>query len=291
LKPTQLLELVALAAIWGASFLFMRAATPEFGPIFLVEIRTLIAALFLIPVVLLTGKAHLLFPNAGRLLLVGITGTAIPFSLLSYATLYVTAGYASILNATTPIFTALIAWLWVNDRLTASAVAGLVVGFIGVIVLSFDKQAGSAQISVLPILAAMGATLCYGFSANFTRQKLQHVHPLALACGSQTSAALILMPLSLCYLPQQMPSVAGWVSVSILGIVCTASAFILYFRLIANVGVNKAVAVTYLIPFFGVVWGMLLLDEVLSLLMVMGALLILTGVSLTTGVFKLGQTS
>jgi drug/metabolite transporter (DMT)-like permease len=289
LKPSELLELVALAAMWGASFLFMRIASPEFGPILLVEIRTLIAAMFLLPLVFFADKAHLLLPNSGRLLLVGITGTAIPFSLLSYATLYVTAGYASILNATTPIFTALIAWLWANDRLSRTAMLGLVVGFIGVFVLSFDKQAGSFQISLLPILAAMAATLCYGFSANFTRQKLQHIHPLALACGSQTAAALFLMPISTGYLPQQMPSVESWVSVTILGIVCTASAFILYFRLIANVGVNKAVAVTYLIPFFGVVWGMLFLDESLSVLMVMGALLILTGVSLATGVLKFNR--
>ncbi len=289
MKPSELLELVALAAMWGASFLFMRIASPEFGPILLVEIRTLIAAMFLLPLVFFVDKAHLLLPNAGRLLLVGITGTAIPFSLLSYATLYVTAGYASILNATTPIFTALIAWLWANDRLSRTAMLGLVVGFIGVFVLSFDKQAGSVQISLLPILAAMAATLCYGFSANFTRQKLQHIHPMALACGSQTAAALFLMPISTGYLPQQMPGVESWVSVTILGIVCTASAFILYFRLIANVGVNKAVAVTYLIPFFGVVWGMLFLDESLSVLMVMGALLILTGVSLATGVLKFNR--
>jgi drug/metabolite transporter (DMT)-like permease len=291
LKPLDLLELVTLAALWGASFLFMRIATPEFGPIVLIEIRTLIAALFLIPIAFLARKTHLLLPNAGRLILVGLIGTAIPFCLLSYATLYASAGYTSILNATTPIFTALIAWLWVSERLTVAAMIGLVIGFIGVIVLSFDKQPGGGEISLLPIMAAMGATLCYGFSSNYARQKLQHIHPLALACGSQISAALLLMPISLWFWPQQMPGTESWVSVTILGIACTASAFILYFRLIAKVGVNKTVAVTYLIPFFGVVWGMLFLGEVLSHLMMIGALLILTGVSLTTGVIKISRKS
>lgn len=286
MKPLYLVELVVLAAVWGASFIFMRIGTPEFGPVALIELRTLIAAIFLLPAVLIARKSHFLLPNAGRLLLVGVTGTAIPFCLLSYATLTVTAGYASILNATAPIFSALIAWIWVKDRLDLSGIAGLLLGFIGVIVLVFDKQGDSGQITLLPVIAGLGATFCYGFSANFTKQKLQHIHPLALACGSQMAAAIVLLPLSLWLRPEAMPSKAAWISVVILGIACTGFAFILYFRLIANIGVNKTISVTYLIPLFGVAWGMLLLDEPLSLLMICGAILILTGVSLTTGVLR-----
>ncbi len=286
MRPSDLLELVLLAAIWGASFLFMRLATPEFGPVALIEIRTLIAAILLIPILFAMRKAHYLLPNAGKLFLVGVSGTAIPFSLLSYATLYVTAGYASILNATTPIFSALVAWLWVSERLTASAIAGLLIGFLGVVVMSFDKQSGSAEVSVLPVLAAVAATLCYGFSANFTRQKLNHVHPLALACGSQIGASLALIPFAFWLWPGVWPSTAAWGSAIVLGVLCTALAFILYFRLIANVGVNRTVVVTYLIPFFGVVWGVIFLQESVSLLMILGAGLILCGVSLTTGAFR-----
>ena len=286
MKPSDLLELLLLAAIWGASFLFMRLATPDFGPLALVEIRTLVAAIFLLPMLFLMRKAHYLLPNAGRLLIVGVGGTAIPFSLLSYATLYVTAGYASILNAATPIFSALIAWLWVSERLTASALVGLLIGFLGVVVMSFDKQSVSAEISLLPVLAAVTATLCYGFSANFTRHKLNHVHPLALACGSQIGASLALIPFAFWLWPGVWPDNDAWGSAIVLGVLCTALAFILYFRLIANVGVNRTVVVTYLIPFFGVIWGMIFLHETLSLLMILGAGLILGGVSLTTGAFR-----
>jgi drug/metabolite transporter (DMT)-like permease len=265
----------------------MRIATPEFGPFMLIEFRSLIAVLFLLPVIFISRKTHTILPNAGRLLFIGVTGTAIPFCLLSYATLYVSAGYTSILNSVAPIFTALIAWIWVKERLTLSAVIGLVAGFTGVIVLSMDKQPGSSETSILPVLAGLVATFCYGFSANYTRQKLSHIHPLALACGSQIGSMLFLLPLSYWFKPHTMPGTSAWYAVIILGIVCTAIAYILYFRLIANVGVNKTISVTYLIPFFGILWGMMFLNEQLTFLMIAGGLLILTGVSLTTGVVKL----
>lgn len=285
MKPIYLLELVVLAALWGASFLFMRVGTPEFGPVALVELRTAIAAVFLFPVVIAYRKLSMIRQNLLPLLIVGALGTAIPFCLLSYATLYVQAGYASIINATSPIFTALIAWLWVSDRLNLSSLIGLVIGFVGVFVLVFDKQGNAADIALIPVLAGLCATCCYGFGANYTKLKLQHIHPLAIACGSQAGAALTLLPLSWWWWPAETPDQNAWASVVVLGIACTGIAFILYFRLIANVGVNKAISVTYLIPFFGILWGMLFLDEALTAWMLGGGVLILIGVSLTTGVW------
>lgn len=286
MKPLYLIELVTLAALWGASFLFMRMGAPEFGPIVLIFLRTGIAAIFLLPFVLLSRKWTFIKENALLMFTVGVVGTAVPFSLLSYAVLSVSAGYASILNATAPIFTAIIAWLWVKDELSLSAVIGLVVGFSGVAILTFDDQGSSSGVSLLPVLAGLGATFCYGIGANFTKQKLSHVHPLALACGSQLGATISLLPLSIWLWPAQIPGQQAWISVVLLGIACTAFAFILYFRLIANVGVNKAITVTYLIPFFGVIWGMIFLDETLTLFMLAGGLFILTGVALSTGIFK-----
>ncbi len=289
MKSRDLLELVALAALWGASFLFMRVGAPEFGPVALIELRTAIAAIFLLPLVLWFKKLHQIKANAWRLFVVGFIGTAIPFCLLSYATLYVTAGYASILNATAPIFTALIAWLWVDDRLSFSAALGLLIGFAGVFILVFDKQGSTDVINLLPVVAGLGATFCYGLGANYTKQKLAHVDPLIIACGSQAGAALGLLPFSIWLWPQHMPGNQAWLSVSILGIACTGVAFILYFRLIAHVGVNKAISVTYLIPLFGVLWGMLFLQETLSLIMITGGLTILLGVALTTGFLKFAK--
>ena len=218
--------------------------------------------------------------------MVGVVGTAIPFCLLSYSVLFVSAGYGSILNATAPIFTAIIAWLWVKDELSLSAVIGLIIGFSGVIILVFDDQGDGSGIILLPVLAGLGATFCYGLGANFTKQKLSHVHPLALACGSQLGASISLLPFTFWLWPQQLPGLQAWISVSLLGVACTGVAFILYFRLIANVGVNKAITVTYLIPLFGVVWGMIFLNESLSLLMFIGGLFILTGVGLSTGILS-----
>lgn len=285
MNPRYLFELIVLAALWGGSFLFMRLGAPEFGPVALIEIRTAVAAVFLFPVVLWYRKLRMIQQNLGLLLIVGAIGTALPFCLLSYATLYVNAGYASILNATAPIFTALIAWWWVKERLNRTGLAGLLIGFLGVFVLVFDKQGNTAEIALVPVLAGLGATCCYGFGANFTRQKLQHIHPLAIACGSQAGAAFSLLPFSWWLWPDDVPGQDAWVSVVVLGIACTGIAFILYFRLIANVGVNKAISVTYLIPLFAVLWGMLFLDESLTVWMLGGGLLILTGVSLTTGVW------
>ncbi len=285
MKPLFFAELVTLAALWGASFLFMRMGAPEFGPVVLITLRTGIAAVFLLPLVIWSKKWQSIKQNYHLLLVVGVVGTAIPFTLLSYAVLTVSAGYASIINATAPIFTAIIAWLWVKDELSISALGGLMVGFAGVVILTFDKQGNTGGINILPVLAGLGATLCYGIGSNFTKQKLSHVHPLALACGSQLAAAISLLPVSLWFLPSQIPAQQAWVSVTLLGVACTGIAYILYFRLIANVGVNKAMTVTYLIPFFGVVWGIIFLQEALSVHMLTGGLFILAGVSLSTGIF------
>jgi drug/metabolite transporter (DMT)-like permease len=217
--------------------------------------------------------------------LVGAIGTAIPFTLLSWATLSVSAGYTSILNATAPIFTALIAWTWVGEKLSLAGIAGLLIGFSGVVVMVFDRQGGE-QIALLPVFAALGATLCYGIQANYTRQKLRHIPPLVNALGSQSGAAMTMLPFTIWLWPSETPGQDAWIGVALLGVACTGIAFILYFRLIAAVGPNKAISVTYLIPFFGVLWGMLFLDESLSGYMIMGTLLILLGVSLTTGVFR-----
>ena len=263
----------------------MRIAAPEFGPLALIALRTGIAVLCLLPLVVLSGKIRLLRDNFGRLLLLGVIGTAIPFTLLSYATLHVSAGYTSIINSTATIFTAFIAWLWVNERLNRSAVLGIVLGSCGVIVLAMDQHGGKG-IALIPVLAGLTATLCYGIGANFSKQKLAHTEPLVIALGSQLGATLMLAPLAINWWPEVQPGLHAWLAVSALGVFCTGVAFILFFRLIAHVGVNQAMSVTYLIPFFAIIWGMLILAEQLSLYMMAGGALILLCVGLTTGLLQ-----
>lgn len=286
MKPLYVFELICLAALWGASFLFMRMAVPEFGAFSLVELRTAIAAFFLLPFIIWQKKIHIIKDNIQTLVVLGLFSTAIPFWLLSYATIYVSAGYASILNATTPIFTAIVTWLWVKEKLDKFALAGLFLGFLGVFVLVFDSKDLSGCVALIPVIAALGATTCYGIGINFTKQKCQHLNPLLIAFGSQFTSALILLPLALYFWPEQLPSNRSWVAVTILGIASTGIAFILFFRLIANIGPNKTVSVTYLIPFFAVIWGALLLDEEPSIYMIVGGFFILLGVALSTGLFS-----
>ncbi|MGD8236628.1 MAG: DMT family transporter [Chromatiales bacterium] len=287
----QLLELVVLAALWGASFLFMRIGAPEMGPVGLIAIRTLVAGLFLLPFLFFYRGYRGVRRHVPAIALVGIIGSAMPFALIAYATLTVTAGYASILNATTPMFGALVAWIWLGDRLKPSGIIGLLIGFAGVFVLVWGRgEMPTLQLGTA-VAAALTATLLYALAATTTKRFLAEVHPLTLATLSQLFAAASLLPLALLAVPEQMPSLKAWWSVILLGIASTGIAYVIYFKLISQVGPTKTLTVTYLIPAFGLFWGWLFLDEQISLSMVAGCLLILLGVGLTTGVLVNGRRS
>lgn len=282
----QTIQLIFLAALWGGSFLFMRIAVPDFGPLALIELRAGIAALFLLPFILYMKKMVQVRSNIKDLFFVGITSTALPFCLLSYSTLYVTAGYASILNATTPIFAAVVGWVWLQQSLSKMGLVGLVVGFLGVVVLVFDPQVSYGDADIVPVLTGLLATFSYGVATNYTQKNLKQAEPIVIAFGSQFFAAILLMPLAYIWWPEQSPSMQSWVAVSILGVACTGIAFIVFFSLIGKIGANKSVTVTYLIPFFAVLWGAMLLDEKVSSYMLLGCMLILTGVTLSTGILN-----
>jgi drug/metabolite transporter (DMT)-like permease len=288
------IELLLLAAIWGASFMFMRVGAPEFGPIVFAALRTGIAAIFLITCLVLFKETKALKGRWRDIFVVGALNTAIPFTLFSFATLTLTAGTASVLNATAPMFSAIVAYIWLKDKLSLSAMFGLVIGFIGVYLLvsdnlHFDIEFTDKSVennALLPTLAAMLATLCYGISANYTKKNLSTIKPLALAAGSQISATTMLLPLSLFFIPETLPSSNAMWSVLLIGVICTGVAYILFFRLIAQLGPAKAISVTYLIPAFGILWGALFLGETISLMMLLGGGIILFGVALTTGVLR-----
>lgn len=287
------IERLLLAAIWGASFMFMRVGSPEFGPILFTSLRTGIAAIFLFGCLVLYKETSALRGRWRQIFIVGTLNTTIPFVLFGYATLTLAAGTTSVLNATTPMFGAIVAYLWLKDKLTISATFGLFIGFIGVYLLvsenlhfSHADAAESESNALLPTLAAMLAALCYGISANYTKKYLAGIKPLALAAGSQISATAMLVPISLFFIPENIPSNNAIWSVLLIGIICTGIAYILFFRLIAQLGPAKAISVTYLIPAFGLLWGALFLGETISLIMLIGGIIILLGVALTTGVIK-----
>lgn len=286
MNKKSFIELIMLAAIWGSSFLFMRIGTPEFGPILFMAFRTLIASIFLYPLMVFAGQKLALKGQWKKIFIVGALNTAIPFMLFGYAILTLSAGVTSILNATTPIFGALVTYFWLKGKLAPSAIFGLILGFFGVYLLMYDKATTSNENVFLPTLAVLGATLCYGVAANYAKKYLSGVKPLALASGSQISASILLLPVSIFFLPDTIPSSNAWWSIIILGVLCTSVAYILYFRLIADLGPTNAMSVTYLIPAFGLFWGYVFLDEQITMSILLGCSMILLGVGLTTGVFK-----
>ena len=277
------LELILLAAIWGASFLFMRIAVPEFGTFALAELRVAIGALFLLLVLVWRGGTRDMRPVVVPLAVVGIFGSALPFALFAFGTLTISAGTAAVVNATAPLFAAFVSYIWLRERLRPIQSAGLAVGFAGVLLLLWDKFALSVEGAALATGACLLAAFSYGISVNYTKKALGGVAPIANAAGSQLAAAVILLPLAIWYWPEQSVSVKSWYSAVTLGVVCTGVAFILYFRLIARLGPARAITVTYLIPVFGMFWGFVFLDERVSPGMLAACAVIFAGVALATG--------
>ncbi len=284
MRRRDLVDLLLLAMLWGGSFLFMRIAAPEFGPVAMAETRVAVAALVLFAIVLRHGGTRELRANWRALTVVGTVNSALPFTLFGYAILSISAGFGAILNATAPLFGAVIAYVWLRERLPGLRIAGLIVGFAGVALLVWGKPAFTVSGDGWAIAAALCAGLSYGIAPNYTRRNLGRVPPLVIATGSQTAAALMLLPLAVMLWPQHNPSVGAWAAAIVLGIASTGLAYILYFRLISNVGPTRAIAVTFLVPAFGMLWGALFLGETVTVNMLAGCAVILLGTALATGV-------
>ena len=286
LKSRDLVDLLVLGAIWGASFLFMRVAAPEFGAVPLIAARVGIAAVFLLMVLARRGGLDQLYKNAAPLTLLGAINSAIPFSLFAYAVLSVTAGFAAVLNSTAPLFGALVAFIWLRDRPSPTRIAGLIVGFIGVLVLVWGRVSVGSDGGTPAVLAGLSAAVLYGISANYTKKRMNHIDSLVIATGSLVAATVMLIPIAVLSWPEVPPRLMSWVSAVLLAVICTGIAYILYFRLLSRIGPAKALAVTYLIPAFGVLWGHLLLDEPVTASMLTGCAIILIGTTLATGVLS-----
>lgn len=291
MKSRDTTRLVILAALWGASFLFMRMGAGQFGAWALSAVRVAGASAFLLPLLIWRGEAPALRRHWKPIAVVGLTNSAIPFVCFGFAALSISAGLSSIFNATTPLFGACVAWLWLKDRLNAPRVAGLLIGFGGVLWLAWDKASfkpGADGTSTgWAIVACLVAAVCYGWSASFTKRHLTGVAPMAVAAGSQLSATVALALPGWWWWPASNPDATAWLAVALLAVVCTGVAYVLFFKLIASAGPANAIAVTFLIPAFAVLWGALFLGEVISAAMVIGCAVILLGTALTTGVLKM----
>ncbi|MCZ4315953.1 DMT family transporter [Comamonadaceae bacterium G21597-S1] len=286
MKNHPIIEFIALAAIWGASFLFTRLGAAEFGVVATAGARVTIASLLLLPILVYSGHWHSLHRNAARILFIGLINSAVPFVMFSYAVLHISTGLSAILNATAPLFGALIAWLWLKDRLSVARVLGLFIGFAGVALLAVDKASFKPGGTGWAVLACLVATLCYGYAASYTKRHLGGAHPLAIATGSQLGATLGLALPTWWWWPAQNPGWAPWLSLLVLGALCSGVAYILYFRLIAELGPARAITVTFLVPVFAVLYGTTLLDEKLTPYMLGCGVVVVLGTALSSGVLR-----
>ena len=260
----------------------------------LMLMRCLVAAAILLPLALarhrVRGLAAQVRPAWGRLFLAGLLNSAIPFVMFGFAGLYLSAGFASILNATTPIFGAIVGYLWLGDRLTPLRAAGLVIGLAGVALISWQRvDVAEGSMGVLAVLACLVATFTYGIAGNFTKTRLMRIDPLVLAAGSQAGALIALVPGGIAFWPDRWPSPAAWGSALALGALCTGFAYVLFFRLIGRLSASAALSVTFLIPVFGVLWGWLFLAEQVDLWMLLGGTVVVLGTALATGMIGLGR--
>jgi drug/metabolite transporter (DMT)-like permease len=298
MNPVNLAQLFILAALWGGSFLFIRVGVIDLGIAPLMALRVAIGAAFLLLMLVLRGTARdalsTMRARAWPLLVVGVLNSAAPFCLFAYAELTLSAGVTSVINATTPLWGALVAFFWLDDRLTRMRVAGLAIGFAGVLALVWDQMfahdASVASVSplatALAALAALAATLWYGIAASYTKKHLMGVDSLTVAAGTMSAATIVVLPFALVFWPTGTVSMTAWGAVLGLGVACTGVAYMLFFHLIAVAGPARAITVTFVIPIFGILWGALFLAERVSLGMAAACAIVLAGTALATGVVK-----
>ncbi len=283
MQRKDLYNMLILAAIWGGSFLFMRMSVHELGALPLMGVRTFLAGLLLLPLLIWHKKLPLLLAYWRQIAIVGLFNSALPFVLFAYATKTIPSGTMSVINAVTPLWGAMIAWLWLKDRLPPLRILGLFVGLTGIVILVWDKLTLQGSGSVLAVIAGVSAPIFYGVAASFTKKYLMKADPLATASGSLMSAGLVLMPFAWWQWPTEPVSLGAWGAALSLTVICTSIAYLLYYKLLLSIGPAKSMTVTFLVPVFGVFWGWLFLSEMINRYVVIGGAVILIGTALATG--------
>jgi drug/metabolite transporter (DMT)-like permease len=276
-RRSDAIRLVALSAIWGSSFIFIRVLAPALGPVLTVTTRVLIGGAVLVAYCRIIGLDAQVARHWRQYAIIGIVNSTIPFMLFAFAALYLPASYSVILNSTAPLFTALWAVPLLNERLTGLKLIGLFAGAAGVTLVS---RAGPVVPDLwfwVAVLACLGATTCYALSSIYMKKRAGDLKPLAIAGWSQIFAALAMAP----FVPFAAPSVPLTpliaFNVLMLAVFCSSIAYVLYYRLIADIGPTRALTMAFLMPVFGMVWGALFLGEPITLPMIAGCALIIGG--------------
>jgi drug/metabolite transporter (DMT)-like permease len=276
--------LLLLGCLWGGSFIFMRVAAPEFGPVWLIFLRVVIAAGALLLWTLPQKKLPSLRKLGWQYLLLGFLASGLPFTLIAWAELKLTASTASILNAATPLFAAMTGALFLGERFTGRRLFGLGLGFVGVVMVVGWTGFTLGPSAFLPALASLGACLCYALGGVWTKKAFAGESAVGLATGQQLGAVVAFLPLMpFIARPGAVSGPAVW-SLVTLALLCTAVAYLIYFVILARNGPTKTLTVTFLVPFTSTLWGGLFLHESLGWGAAVGLLLILSSLLLVNEV-------
>lgn len=287
MSPVDVIKLIFLAAIWGGSFIFLRVAVPEVGPLLTAMLRTALAGIALFAFAASTGVAMNWRRNAKPYALVGLFATVLPFSSFSFAALYLPAAYSALLNSTAPLFGALFSVLWLAERLTVRKLAGLALGVAGVAVL---VGAGALALNVDTLLAAAAclfAAACYAWSSIIVKKTGRPelgasggIHPIAMATGSMAVGGLIMAPAAPFVLPHALPSTLALSCIVAMALLSSGLAQAIFIPLIVRIGPTRAMSVSFLIPLFSMVWGFIFLNEAIRASTLIGGAIVLTAMGL-----------
>jgi drug/metabolite transporter (DMT)-like permease len=283
MRARDVTDLLLLSVLWGAAYLFTRAAAPAFGPVPLVALRLGLAALLLFPLLVWRGHATALREHPLPLLMLGLPFTALPFVLLTFSALHLTAGLVALLNATAPLFAALIAHFVLRERLGAWRAAGLLIGFAGVAGLMWGHASIKSSQGTLAVAAVLGTSLIWACGAHYTRRRLGGVDAMAITVGSLAAASLALAPVAAISWPAELPGVRAWVEVAFLGVASSGLGFLLYFRLLRRIGPVRAMSVTFLNPAVAMVSAAWYLGEAITWPTVAGGVVVLIGTAMSLG--------
>lgn len=281
----NILSLFTLAALWGGSFLFVRIAANPLGPAVLIETRVAFAALILLVVSFFLKKSLKFISNIKHFLTLGLFNSALPFFLFAYSAQVLNVYTLAILNSTAPIWGAIIGAVWTRTWLTKEVVFGLVLGMIGVSVLVGWEAINIGDEAIIPMIAALMGAFSYGIATNYAKNA-PSVEPFNNAHGSMWASVILVLPLVPFIPVRETISSDIMLSVFALGAVCTGLAYLLYFRLINELGASSALFVTFLIPAFGILWGYLFLGETVGINAIIGTILVVTGTMFVTGFYR-----
>ena len=283
MSTASLIRLFSLAAIWGGSFLFLRLGAPVLGPVLFIQLRVALGAVFLLIVAVIHRKPLELKGNLVHYAILGFFNTGFPFLLFAFGALHITASLESVLNATAAIWGAIISAVWLRVRITAKAAFGLALGLSGVAVLVGLDAGHMDRDAWIAVAAGLSAAFSYGLASAYIHKAKKPVSSFANAHGSLWAAALMFVPVTPFFPPLAPLTPLAAIAAVAIGVMCSGVAYMVYFKLLSDVGAAPALTVSFLIPVFGILWGVLFLHERVGWNMPAGAVLIIIGTSLATG--------